>query len=199
METEVTGRITTWKRRWRSKGSTQLLGRAPGATNVPLHMLPPWRGPPRNHPQRTVTSTGETTEGQKIHPAGGRCRAPASCRGHAPRLGAAAPRAVISPCVISRADGPPGKERNHIWSPDSGAAGSTSPPCCHCRCPSSARAHSSALGKTRRCSPGAARPGIGAAEGMGHHSSRAADPPSRTTSWLPHTLQVVAITIHSSL
>lgn len=68
---------------------------------------------------------------------------------------------------------------------------------------SSARAHSSASGKTHRCSPGAGCAGIRAAEGMGHHPAspmqQTPPPPSWTTSWLSHTLQVVAITIHSSL
>lgn len=35
---------------------------------------------------------------------------------------------------------------------------------------------------------------------MGHPSSPVQQtPPKQTTSWLPHTLQVVAITIHGSL
>lgn len=76
--------------------------------------------------------------------------------------------AGISLCVISRADGPPGKERNHICGPDSSAVGSTSPACCPRRCPGSVRAHG--LGKTHRCSPGAAHPGIGAAERMGQQT-----------------------------
>lgn len=83
---------------------------SPGATTVPLHVLPPRRGPPRHH-RGGVTATGEAAAGGPGH------RSCPCCRLSRPHRELAAartaggrcndPRLVIKPTAASLAQPPP--------------------------------------------------------------------------------------------